>query len=244
MGPPRRSGSRRQGQLTHFVATMGTTGTLMGCSKRFRELNPKIRRGGVEPYLGHRLQGSRTSKRLCAGHLRQLGARPQGEHRGRGGLGDDRALARKEGLLVAMSGGAAMHVAYELAQQNRLGPHPCCSSPTAESATSRPPLFAVQTGRAAARLHFFTRVSRQHEPFEPLSDGEVKTLLLRPRCTPPAHLGVLRRMLVDDLVRRALEHAGHKVKHVVSITDMDDFTIRESERTGEPLLDLCPAARG
>ncbi|MDE2148415.1 MAG: cysteine synthase CysM [Gammaproteobacteria bacterium] len=37
------------GRLTHFVATMGTTGTIMGCSRFFKEKNPAIRVVGVQP---------------------------------------------------------------------------------------------------------------------------------------------------------------------------------------------------
>jgi cysteinyl-tRNA synthetase len=46
-------------------------------------------------------------------------------------------------------------------------------------------------------------------------------------------------MLVDDLTRRALEHAGYHVKHVVSITDLDDNTLAAAEASGEPLAELC-----
>ena len=38
-----------QGKLTHFVATMGTTGTIMGCSRYFKEQNPVIQIVGVQP---------------------------------------------------------------------------------------------------------------------------------------------------------------------------------------------------
>ncbi|MBA4286142.1 MAG: cysteine synthase B [Xanthomonadaceae bacterium] len=37
------------GTLTHFVATMGTTGTIMGCSRYFKEVNPAIQITGVQP---------------------------------------------------------------------------------------------------------------------------------------------------------------------------------------------------
>jgi cysteine synthase B len=37
------------GSLTHFVATMGTTGTIMGCSRYFKEVNPAIQVTGVQP---------------------------------------------------------------------------------------------------------------------------------------------------------------------------------------------------
>jgi cysteinyl-tRNA synthetase len=48
-------------------------------------------------------------------------------------------------------------------------------------------------------------------------------------------------MLVDDLVRRVLEHAGHRVRHVVSITDLDDNTIEAAEREAKPVAELCAA---
>ena len=38
-----------QGQLTHFVATMGTTGTIMGCSRYFKEQSPDVQIVGVQP---------------------------------------------------------------------------------------------------------------------------------------------------------------------------------------------------
>jgi len=45
------------GKLDMFVAGMGTTGTLMGAGRRLKEYNEKIRIIGVEPFLGHRIQG-------------------------------------------------------------------------------------------------------------------------------------------------------------------------------------------
>jgi S-sulfo-L-cysteine synthase (O-acetyl-L-serine-dependent) len=48
-----------KGKLTHFVATMGTTGTIMGCSKFFKEKNPKIQIIGVHPKEGSQVPGIR-----------------------------------------------------------------------------------------------------------------------------------------------------------------------------------------
>ena len=50
------------GRLTHLVTSMGTTGTLVGCSRRLKELDPGISVIGVEPYLGHRIQGLKNLK--------------------------------------------------------------------------------------------------------------------------------------------------------------------------------------
>ena len=47
------------GKVTHFVATMGTTGTIMGCSRFFKEKNPAIEVIGVQPATGASVPGIR-----------------------------------------------------------------------------------------------------------------------------------------------------------------------------------------
>jgi S-sulfo-L-cysteine synthase (O-acetyl-L-serine-dependent) len=47
------------GKITHFVATMGTTGTIMGCSRFFKEKNPAIQIVGVQPRDGASVPGIR-----------------------------------------------------------------------------------------------------------------------------------------------------------------------------------------
>ncbi|MDO8310611.1 MAG: pyridoxal-phosphate dependent enzyme, partial [Sideroxyarcus sp.] len=48
-----------QGRITHFVSSMGTTGTIMGCSRFFREKNPNIQIIGVQPAEGAQIPGIR-----------------------------------------------------------------------------------------------------------------------------------------------------------------------------------------
>ncbi|HXF79208.1 MAG TPA: cysteine synthase CysM [Usitatibacter sp.] len=48
-----------QGRITHFVATMGTTGTLMGCSRYLKEMNPAVQIVGVQPKDGATVPGIR-----------------------------------------------------------------------------------------------------------------------------------------------------------------------------------------
>ncbi|MHC4676091.1 MAG: PLP-dependent cysteine synthase family protein, partial [Planctomycetota bacterium] len=111
-----------QGRITHFVATMGTTGTLVGSSKRFRELNPEIRIVGVEPYLGHRIQGLKNLKEAYVPGIYDSNSIDEKVN-----IEDDaayemaRTLAREEGLMVGMSSGAAMHVACEMAAKIESG---------------------------------------------------------------------------------------------------------------------------
>jgi len=46
-------------QITHFVSAMGTTGTIVGCSRYLREVNPQIRIIGVHPAEGATIPGIR-----------------------------------------------------------------------------------------------------------------------------------------------------------------------------------------
>jgi cysteine synthase B len=51
-----------KGEIDIFVAGMGTTGTLMGVSRRLKEHNPAIEIVGVEPVEGHTIQGLKNMK--------------------------------------------------------------------------------------------------------------------------------------------------------------------------------------
>jgi cysteine synthase B len=46
-------------EITHFVSSMGTTGTIMGCSRYFKEMNPKIQVIGLQPVEGSQIPGIR-----------------------------------------------------------------------------------------------------------------------------------------------------------------------------------------
>ena len=51
-----------EGRVTHLVAGMGTTGTLMGLSKRLKEYNPNVKIIGVQPEVGTAIQGLKDLK--------------------------------------------------------------------------------------------------------------------------------------------------------------------------------------
>jgi cysteine synthase B len=100
------------GAITHFVAGMGTSGTLMGAGRRLKEHNPDIKIIGVEPILGHRVQGLKNMKEAIVPGIfipEKLDERyiVNDEE----AFDTTRTLAVKEGLFVGMSSGAAMHIA-------------------------------------------------------------------------------------------------------------------------------------
>ncbi len=229
------------GRITHLVATIGTTGTVMGCSKRFRELDPRVRVVGVEPHLGHKIQGLKNLREAYVPGIYDAATLDQKVN-----IDDEHAfemarrIAREEGLLVGMSSGAAMHVACELARELDSGLIVVVFPDGGERYLSTPLFQVAEPEQLPLALGFFNTLSRRYERFEPLEQGrEVTMYSCGPTVHMRPHLGLLRRMLVDDLVRRTLEYAGHQVKHVVSITDLDDSTMQAAEREGVPISELC-----
>ncbi len=100
------------GKITHFVAGMGTSGTLMGVSRRLKEYNPDIVIIGVEPVLGHRVQGLKNMSESIvpalfdASHLDERHVVNDDE-----AFDTTRRLVVEEGLFCGMSSGAAMQMA-------------------------------------------------------------------------------------------------------------------------------------
>jgi len=107
-----------EGKITMLVSAMGTTGALMGASRKLKELNPNIKIIAVEPYLGHRLQGMKNMKEAY-----KPGIYTKKELDEKINIKDEdawamtRRLAKEEGILVGMSAGAAMHVAIKKAKE-------------------------------------------------------------------------------------------------------------------------------
>ncbi|MCW4007103.1 MAG: cysteine synthase family protein [Candidatus Bathyarchaeota archaeon] len=107
-----------EGEVTHFVAGIGTTGTLMGVSKRLKEYNPRIQVIAVEPEEGTLIQGL---KNLETQHVPEIW-QPAGVdeiHKVRAEEAEEaaRLLALQEGIFVGPSSGAIFHVALKKASQ-------------------------------------------------------------------------------------------------------------------------------
>ena len=227
------------GRITHFVATMGTTGTLMGTSRRLREYNPAIRVIGVEPYLGHRIQGLKNMKEAY-----QPGIYDRGLLTEKVNVEDEaayemsRRIAREEGLLVGMSCGAAMHVALETIQTLDSGVVVVLLPDGGERYLSTPLFQVVESDEAQASLRFLNSFTRRTEVFKPIDPSQVSLYCCGPTVHTSPHLGLYRRVVVADLIRRMLEATGFDVRQVTNITDLDDNTIEEADRLGLSVEDL------
>jgi len=105
-------------QVTHFVSSMGTTGTIMGVSRYLKEQNPNIQIIGAQPTDGSRIPGIR---RWSPEYLPKIYEADRvddiidvSEDNARTMA---RRLAKEEGILSGMSSGGALCVAIEMAKK-------------------------------------------------------------------------------------------------------------------------------
>jgi S-sulfo-L-cysteine synthase (O-acetyl-L-serine-dependent) len=107
-----------EGQITHFVSSMGTTGTIMGCSRFFKEQSEQIQIIGVQPEDGSQIPGIRRwpkdylPKIYDPKNIDQIMDVSQQEAEA-----TTRLLASKEGIFAGISSGGAVAAALKLSQQ-------------------------------------------------------------------------------------------------------------------------------
>ncbi|HEX6827581.1 MAG TPA: cysteine synthase CysM [Burkholderiales bacterium] len=106
------------GRITHFVSSMGTTGTIMGCSQYFKEKNPAIQIVGVQPEEGSQIPGIRKwpeaylPKIYDPKQVDRLIYVSQAEAEEMA-----RRLAREEGIFAGISSGGALAAALEVSAE-------------------------------------------------------------------------------------------------------------------------------
>lgn len=106
------------GKVTHFVSSMGTTGTIMGVSRYLKEMNPAIQIVGVQPTDGSNIPGIR---RWSPEFLPKI-YEPQRVDRiidvsQDEAIGMMRRLAREDGIFGGVSSGGAVAAAAKLAAE-------------------------------------------------------------------------------------------------------------------------------
>ena len=107
-----------QGKITHFVSSMGTTGTIMGCSRFFKEKNPEIEVIGCQPEEGSQIPGIRKWPEAYLPKIYERARVDRLEHVSQADAEEmTRRMAREEGIFAGISSGGAMHVALRVSQQ-------------------------------------------------------------------------------------------------------------------------------
>jgi cysteine synthase B len=115
-----------KGDVDVFVAGMGTTGTLMGVSRRLKELKPSIQIVGVEPIEGHAIQGLKNMNEAIVPKIydpsridRTITVNDEQAYN------TARWLALTQGIFVGMSSGAAVYGASLAAREMNAGTVVC-----------------------------------------------------------------------------------------------------------------------
>ena len=223
------------GRVSKLVVTLGTSGTAMGVSRRMKEYDPQIEIVGVEPYLGHKIQGLKNMKEAYRPEIFQkirLDRKINIEDEDAFEMA--RRLALEEGLFVGMSSGAAMSIALKEAETMSRGTLVVILPDSGERYLSTS-LFTI---REKVELKLFNTMSRKKELFEPSVPGKVSMYSCGLTAHARIHLGECRRFVFSDLLRRYLDYRGFDVTHVMNITDLDDKTIEGSEKAEMELSDF------
>lgn len=106
------------GKVTHFVSSMGTTGTIMGTSRYLKEQNPAVQIIGVQPEEGAQIPGIRKWPEAYlpsiydAGRVDELVYVSQADAEK-----TTRKLASVEGIFAGISSGGALHAALQLSKK-------------------------------------------------------------------------------------------------------------------------------
>jgi cysteine synthase B len=106
------------GTITHFVSSMGTTGTIMGCSRFFKEKNPKVQIVGCQPEEGSQIPGIRKWPEAYLPKIYDRARVDRLEYVSQAEAEETaRALAREEGIFAGISSGGAIAVALRISRE-------------------------------------------------------------------------------------------------------------------------------
>lgn len=84
-------------------------------------------------------------------------------------------------------------------------------------------------------LSLYNTLSRTIEPFKPLEEDKIKFYACGPTVYNYAHIGNLCCFTFEDIIIRSLEFLGYEVDALMNLTDIDDKTIRDSQKEHKTL---------
>lgn len=87
-------------------------------------------------------------------------------------------------------------------------------------------------------IRFYNTLAEGKQAFKPVVQGKVGLYSCGPTVYNYAHIGNFMAYLFTDFLKRFLKYRGFAVKHVMNITDVDDKTIRDSQKQGKSLKEF------
>lgn len=88
------------------------------------------------------------------------------------------------------------------------------------------------------KICLYNTLSREKEEFSPIHKNEVRMYTCGPTVYDYPHIGNYRAYIFADILKRVLLYGGYKVKHIMNLTDVDDKTIRDSQKEGKTLKEF------
>jgi len=88
------------------------------------------------------------------------------------------------------------------------------------------------------RLRVYNTLTRQKEPFNPVTPGEVGMYVCGPTVYKASHIGHMVGPVIFDTVKRYLTYLGYDVTWIVNITDVDDKLINRAKELGTTVKEL------
>jgi cysteinyl-tRNA synthetase len=216
------------GRLTHLVVTLGTSGTAMGCARILKEMNPAVRVVAVEPSPGHRIQGLKNMQESYPPGIYDKHAMDEIIH-----VADEEAfetarrLAREEGILAGMSGGAAMAGALRVASGLTSG---CVATilPDGGERYLSTTLFATPEKKGVG----LCCVSGARKAYLDPAAGPHGLFAMGPPLTLPDEADGWRRIVFLDVLARYLSRAGGRAVAVAGLADLEDKALQAAAEAG------------
>jgi cysteinyl-tRNA synthetase len=226
--------AQTDGKVDLVICGLGTSGTAMGLLQSMKELNPKIKVVGIEPFPGHKIQGMKNMKESYVPGIFNRRALDQVINiKDEDAFEMARRLAREEGIFVGMSSGAAVVGAIEFAKKMEKGIIVAIAPDSGERYLSTN-LF---TTMLEPDFKFFNFPDRKKVQLKPLLEGKIRISITRSPLDKSLGLAECRRFLTADLLTRFLKSQNFAVKTATLIPDWDVSTIqgafKNEKRLGE-----------
>ena len=218
--------NQTNGEVTHCVVTLGTSGTAMGIAKRLHE-EGDVFVAAVEPYAGHKIQGLKNMLESYPPGIYDKTALDEILH-----VDDEtafetcRKLAREEGIFAGMSSGAALAGAIQLAERLDKGLIVTLFPDSGERYLSTH-LYRQQSGSGVT---IFDMASNADKMLNTSNGLGVYTM--GPSLDNPDGLDSWRRLVLLDVFVRHMASRGVKVESAAGLTDMDDRTLAVAREIG------------
>jgi len=90
----------------------------------------------------------------------------------------------------------------------------------------------------SGKLQLYNSLSREKEFFSPVKEGEATIYTCGPTVYNFPHIGNYRAYIFADILKRALLYDGYNVRHIMNLTDVDDKTIRDSQKEHKSLSEF------